>query len=140
MRQPEDEETESAVLDVGDALDLIADVLAHRGPASGRTSAIRGSILTECLQRAGLDQETAERLQLRPLRERYALHLLPLQLTLGAAIAFDMVQRSERLGLTGSEGLANAIRVASRIPDLISDRTWQTQFAHQVPASRSGLV
>jgi hypothetical protein len=106
--------------DVGQLLHVLESVIARR-PANA--AAVRSDgIVTDCLQRLGVDHATAMRLERRRLRNLYASRGLPIRLTLGAAVALDAAQRGEWFGFPDEEVLANAVRVSSRLPDLISDR------------------
>jgi hypothetical protein len=109
------------IIDVGQLLELIESVIALRPVATGATPR-SGGIVSECLRLLGVDHATAKRIQRRRLRELYAAHRLPIRLTLGAALALDAAQRSEWFGLPDEEVLAHALRMSSRLPDLVSDR------------------
>jgi hypothetical protein len=109
------------VLDVGQSLELIQSVIEHRRAEPRDPTGRRASIVSACLQRAGVDKATADRVQRRRLRDLYASHAMPIKLTLGAAVALDAAQRGEWLGFTDEQALAQAIDVSSRLPGLISD-------------------
>jgi hypothetical protein len=117
----------AAALDVGHALDLIEWVIeqrrAHSRPAGSRTD-----IVSSCLQRAGVDKATADRVQRRRLRDLYASRSLPVHLTLGAVVALDAAQRSEWLGFPDDEVLSQAVEASSRRPGVLSDRVWHRLY------------
>src|SRR6476469_9571316 len=97
--------TTQATLDVGKTLDLIELVIARRRTAA-RAHRRPCTIVSDCLQLAGVGRSIAERVQRKRIRVLYASQNMPISLTLGAALAFDAAQRSELLGLPDEEVLA----------------------------------
>jgi hypothetical protein len=115
--------TSEATLDVGQTLDLIESVIARI--TAGQARGEPGTIVSDCLQLAGVDRSIAGGVQRHRVRMLYASQSMPIRVTLGAAVALDAAQRSEWLGLPNEEVLANAIRMSSRLPSMISGRVWK---------------
>jgi hypothetical protein len=90
---------------------MIERAVAFRSP-----SELTGTgLLCDCLEQAGIDPALVPRQPRLGLRDLYGAIPLPIRLTLGAAAALHIAQRSADIGLPGSEVLANARRVGGRV-------------------------
>lgn len=103
------------LIDSATALALLEAVVADR--ASGVDC--HQSLLESCLARAGVSKTDASVLSRVDLRVLYAQRVLPIQLTLAAAVAVHIAQRGERLGLDDCTSITNARRVAARVPNIV---------------------
>ena len=127
-----DRRTAAPLIDIGQALDLLARAVKHRGAyfvyVAGQDQAClystgRGPqcLVGRALSLAGIDDNELEALGHRGVRDLYQEGLLPAQLTLGAVAVLDAAQRGQDRGYTWGEALEYAAGVADRFLDLIPD-------------------
>jgi hypothetical protein len=115
------------LIDIGDALDLLAravneDSRSHAG-RQARLYALHGepqSVVGHALFRANVAADDLEAMRGHRVRDLYREARLPVDLTLGALIVLDAAQRSEDLGSCGDDVLDDATDAAARFLDLIS--------------------
>jgi hypothetical protein len=126
------------VIDIVDALDLLDSCVRDRGegyralrrrlPAVLRTGPIDAfpaatdSIVTLALSKAGAPLTALSPLAHMSVADVYASGRHPLDLTLGAVVAFRAAESVERRGQTWAMSLQAALRAASRFVELIPDR------------------
>jgi hypothetical protein len=115
------------LIDIGDALDLLARAANEGGRgyagSQARLYALNGepkSIVGHALLLANVDADDLEVMRGHRVRDLYREARLPVDLTLGALIVLDAAQRSEDLGSCGDEVLDDATAAAARFLDLIS--------------------
>jgi hypothetical protein len=115
------------LIDIGDALDLLARAANEGGRgyagSQARLYALNGepkSIVGHALLLANVDADDLEVMRGHWVRDLYREARLPVDLTLGALIVLDAAQRSEDLGSCGDEVLDDATAAAARFLDLIS--------------------
>jgi hypothetical protein len=121
------QEGRARLIDIGDALDLLARAV-HEGSkgyagSQARLYALNGepkSIVGHALLLANVDAEDLEVMRGHRVRDLYREARLPVDLTLGALIVLDATQRSEDGGSCGDEVLDDAIATAARFLDLLS--------------------
>jgi hypothetical protein len=130
------------LIDIGRALDLLAEAVAHRGeyfafpPIWIRDHrclyANRGGpccLVGHALSLAGVGDDDLVTLGDRGVRELYAEGRLPVRLTLGALAVFDAAQRSQDRGYAWGDALDYASGVAVRLLDLLPDSAFSAVHA-----------
>jgi hypothetical protein len=105
-----------AVITLGRALELLEYVIEETPPDGTRTC-----VLADCLALVGVEVAALQQLRCVSARELYANRRLPVRLTLGAAAALYVAQRSTDFGLPAMEVLSNAERVGRRVANASGD-------------------
>ncbi|HKC28846.1 MAG TPA: hypothetical protein VKB75_12615 [Jatrophihabitans sp.] len=136
--------TESArrCIDIGRALDLLQAAVDSYGPAfvyppvadPEHESVYRVddgplTLAAHALQLAGVPDTELEPLRHQPLRDLHAQGLMPVRLSMGAAVVLDAAQRSQDRGRSGGEALEEAAKVAERYMALLPDHAFEAVAA-----------
>jgi hypothetical protein len=96
---------------VGRVLDSFARTVRTRHHAPGPAP----SLFAEVLAHLGFPAPDVETIERIGVERAYDERLLPVRMTLGAAVALHVAQRSEQLGLPDRAVAANVERVVARI-------------------------
>jgi hypothetical protein len=125
--RPLPQEVLARLIDIGDALDLLARAVSEGGRGyagcQARLYALNGepkSVVGHALLLANVDADDLEVMGGHRIRDLYREARLPVDLTLGALIVLDAAQRSEDGGSCGDDVLADATAAAGHFLDLIS--------------------
>jgi hypothetical protein len=115
------------LIDIGDALDLLARAANEGGRgyagSQARLYALNGepkSIVGHALLLANVDADDLEVMRGHRVRDLYREARLPVDLTLGALIVLDATQRSDDGGSCWDDVLDDATAAAARFLELIS--------------------
>jgi hypothetical protein len=122
--------TETPLIDIGRALDLLAAAVEQRGESfvfvAGRHQSCLyradggpQCLVGRCLSLAGVGDADLDALGGHAVRDLYRAGALPVRLTLGALVVFDAAQRGQDRGYPWGEALDYAVGAADRFLDLI---------------------
>jgi hypothetical protein len=130
------------VIDIGRALDLLAEAVAHCGeyfvypPVWIRDHRCLYTdhggprcLVGHALSFAGVGDDELAMLDDLGVRELYCGGKLPVRLTLGALAVFDAAQRSQDRGYAWGDSLDYASDVAARLLDLLPDSAFRAPVA-----------
>ena len=126
------------LIDMGDALDLLARAVNKRGEnyvkCHSRRYAVDGqpqSIVGDALLDANVTVRELEAMRGHRLRDLYREAGLPVDLTLGGLIVLDAAQRSEDRGSGGADVLDDATAAAAKFLDLVTLVPEVTRHLHR---------
>ena len=105
--------TPCGLVHIGGVLNCLARAVAIRREAISAKS----TLLIDVLLLLGLEARDANTIDRMGIKWAHEEHQLPVRMTMGAAVALHVAQRSEQLGLPDDVVAANVARVVCRIVD-----------------------